>query len=751
MTPVHERPDEGAETHASRGARTVLLPIRWPSHAADLSRAAGPLSPRRRVLGIVTLASLPLIALALYGLWLGKASSEARVSEERIAVARAAALTASGFVEGHLSTARSLAQTRSVRDSTTANAALTDIMPKVLAVNPEWEGWGVFDADGWNIVSSTSASHTQNIGDRPYFQQMLAANQPTVGPALISRVTGVLSIALAVPVDFSDGGQGGLVVFLPIARLNARLQDLRSDTSLRLILIDTEGNAIAHPDPGVAGNLEPMRGDPSVDAVLAGQSGSNIAHDSAGEQVLEAFVPVPGLGWGALVVQPTAVAFDVAVRQSIIGSGVLVLAVAMAGSIAWYLGGWLERAYRQQREATAQAAATTRTLAVVTAESEQRRRFLEGVISSAPIAIAILEGPDYRHETINARYQALRPNTPILGRPLADVFPQSVEQGLLAIVDQVYASGQQYVGSDVPWRIDDDRGTTETRYFTYSIARIDDADGQPSAILSVVLETTQAVLVRQQAEREKDEFLSMASHELKTPLTSLGLAAQLIDRMLRHGTLDHDRLERHVGTIRDQVERAARLIGDLLDVSRFEAGRLDMNWGRVDLGVLSRAAIQCEVDALPEYSRRRIELRTDGQSTRVTADEARLEQVLTNLLSNAVKYSPNDASVDVRIEHEGGDTILEVVDRGIGVPQDERARLFAPFRRTARAVNMGIEGTGLGLYITRRIVESHGGTIEHRETPGGGATFRVRLPTVAHPTEGVPPELPVSEPAPDAR
>jgi signal transduction histidine kinase len=266
------------------------------------------------------------------------------------------------------------------------------------------------------------------------------------------------------------------------------------------------------------------------------------------------------------------------------------------------------------------------------------------------------------------------------------------------------------------------------RYFTQVVARLDDEAGAPEAILSIVLETTDAVLARHRAEREKDELLSTASHELKTPLTSLGLAAQMIDRMLEHGPFDEARLTRHVGTIRGQTARLARLVGLLLDVSRFETGRLALSWEPVDLVFLTRMAVARERDTLPEGTAHQVVLQVEGTSVIAEGDEARLEQVIANLLSNAVKYSPAGGLVEVVVRQEHGQALIDVVDRGIGVPEGERDQLFAPFSRTPSAIESGIEGTGLGLYISRRIVEAHGGSITLLETPGGGSTFRVTLP-----------------------
>jgi signal transduction histidine kinase len=317
----------------------------------------------------------------------------------------------------------------------------------------------------------------------------------------------------------------------------------------------------------------------------------------------------------------------------------------------------------------------------------------------------------------------------MLDRTIDEVFSPSTATAMRETFDRVAETGEQAVLVDRPLQVDGSGGAgSQLRYFTQVVAPLADESGQPDAILSIVLETTDVVLARQRAEREKDELLSTASHELKTPLTSLALAAQMIDRMHERGPRDDARLERYLGTIRAQIARLTRLIGSLLDVSRVETGRLVLAWEPVDLSLLARMAVARERDSLPEESGHRIVLRLDAPVLMVDGDEARLEQVLANLLSNAVKYSPAGGLVEVVVWSETGGAIVEVVDRGIGVPLAERPQLFAPFSRTTTALGTGIEGTGLGLYISRRIVEAHGGTIDVRDTPGGGATFRVALP-----------------------
>jgi signal transduction histidine kinase len=703
--------------HAASGAETAKTPesavVPSPTH-------------RRQVVRIVATASLPLIALVVIGILQGKVLAEARVAEERIALARVGALTAAAFVDGNLSTARSLSRIGAIMVPRTA-PELEETFQAILAENPDWEGWGLAGPDGWNIITTGARPGTLNVADRPYFQEALRTGRAVVSPAVLNRRTGQPTVVLAVPIDLEGAGRGAIIVSLSTARLASELQLLRQDPSIRIVLVDSEGALFAHPDPALAAALPSLRGRPAVDAALRGDSGGLVGTEDGAEAIV-AFAPVPSLGWGIVVSQPAAVAFDVVRRQTTLGIVILALAIILAGIISWQLGGRLAELYHRQRVATARAEASARALERVSAESERRRRFFEGVIASAPVAIAILRGPEYRLEELNARYAALRPEQKMPGRPIAELFPPPTAQAMRELFDRAYASGEQIVLADRAWQLDDDASGRPTRYFTHIVARLDDEAGRPDAILSVVLETTDVVLSRQRAEREKDEILSTASHELKTPLTSLGLAAQMIDRMLERGPFDEARLARHVATIQGQAARVTRLIASLLDVSRIEIGRLGLTWESVDLVQLARAGVVRERDTLPDQSAHQIVLRAERGPVVVEGDEARIEQVIANLLSNAVKYSPDGGLVEVVLASEDGRAILEVVDRGIGVPEKERELLFAPFRRATSAVDAGVEGTGLGLYISRRIVEAHGGSIELRETPGGGATFRVTLP-----------------------
>jgi signal transduction histidine kinase len=234
----------------------------------------------------------------------------------------------------------------------------------------------------------------------------------------------------------------------------------------------------------------------------------------------------------------------------------------------------------------------------------------------------------------------------------------------------------------------------------------------------------------QEAVEAREKFLSIASHELKTPLTVLRLAAQALERIATGGGAagasggappGPDRAVAAARKITENVERLARIVDDLLDVSRMMAGRMELRIEPVDLVALVRETVA----RLGELAARSgCEVRLHLPDSLVgTWDRQRLDQVLTNLLTNALKYG-HGKPVDVTVERHGGRAVLAVRDHGIGIAEEAQARIFEPYERAAGA---GYAGTGLGLWIVRQILEALGGTIAVTSRPGAGATFVVTL------------------------
>ncbi len=229
----------------------------------------------------------------------------------------------------------------------------------------------------------------------------------------------------------------------------------------------------------------------------------------------------------------------------------------------------------------------------------------------------------------------------------------------------------------------------------------------------------------EEAVRIRDEFLSIASHELKTPLTSLQLQIESLQRIVQRESDARagDKVQRKLTAVAGQVERLTALVANLLDVSRLGAGKLELVLAEVALGDVVREVAARLADQA-ERAGATLTLAID-ERVRGVWDPMRLDQVVTNLVSNALKYGAGKP-VELGVSWRGGLARLEVRDHGIGIAPVDAERIFARFERAVSAQHYG--GLGLGLYITRQLVHAHGGTVVVESTLGEGACFVVELP-----------------------
>ncbi|PLS80167.1 MAG: hypothetical protein CYG59_09445, partial [Chloroflexi bacterium] len=229
----------------------------------------------------------------------------------------------------------------------------------------------------------------------------------------------------------------------------------------------------------------------------------------------------------------------------------------------------------------------------------------------------------------------------------------------------------------------------------------------------------------QDAVRLRDDFLSIAAHELKTPVTSLLGHSQLLQRRAaRDGALGERNL-RALQVIEAQAERLTRLINALLEVSRLATGHFHLDRQPLDLAGLVRRVYEEVQPMLEGYQ---LELVCPDQPVMIDGDALRLEQVLQNLIQNAVKYSPQRNPIRVSLELQDDHAILAVADRGIGIPPAALPNLFQRFFRAANLAQKDTAGMGIGLYVVHEIVSRHGGRVEVTSEEGQGSTFRVVLP-----------------------
>lgn len=232
----------------------------------------------------------------------------------------------------------------------------------------------------------------------------------------------------------------------------------------------------------------------------------------------------------------------------------------------------------------------------------------------------------------------------------------------------------------------------------------------------------------QMAVASRDVFLSIASHELKTPLTSLTIQAQMRRRQLDRGNVAQfspDRVRQMVESDARQLDRLNRLIDDMLDISRINTGKLAIHPEPVNLLQLAREVADRHAD---QYAKAGCEISVRGDDHVIGLwDRFRIEQVVTNLLSNALKYGAG-RPVEILVRDHGREASLEVQDHGIGIAPEDRDRIFRQFERAGGASE--VSGLGLGLYIVHQILELHGGSVRVESTVGRGSRFIVTLPTV---------------------
>jgi signal transduction histidine kinase len=254
------------------------------------------------------------------------------------------------------------------------------------------------------------------------------------------------------------------------------------------------------------------------------------------------------------------------------------------------------------------------------------------------------------------------------------------------------------------------------------LTRVADQIGLVAHSNRLLSQQRQTMLRLQELDQMKSDFVAITSHELRTPITAIrGFVKTL---MRNRDRLTREQLASFLGTIDRQSARLARLVEDLLFVSRIEAGTVRFAREPVDLARFLHES----VEALGPEGRSRVDVRVAADAGVVVIDPQRLDQILRNLVENALKFSPPDAVVTVAAELRAGTVTVEVADRGVGISPEDLPMIFDRFHQVGHVMTRENEGAGLGLYITKRLVEAMDGTIEVASTLGEGTTFTVRVP-----------------------
>ncbi len=295
----------------------------------------------------------------------------------------------------------------------------------------------------------------------------------------------------------------------------------------------------------------------------------------------------------------------------------------------------------------------------------------------------------------------------------------------LAEMGKAVAAGDDYIAREMRCARKD--GSLIWASLTVSILR--DEEGVPLFAVGML----EDVSSRKEAERVKDEFVSVVGHELRTPLTSIRGSLGL----LAGGVMGElpDEATGMLGTAISSTDRLVRLINDILDIERMDSGRAEIEVASVSASELVELSTQAVAGVATEAD---VVLRTEIDDTTIICDADKIVQVLTNLLGNAIKFSPSGGTVGITVASAGEDALFSVSDAGRGIPADKIESIFERFNQVDSSDAREKGGTGLGLAIAQRIVEQHGGRIWAESSEGAGSTFRFTLPLEPQPAIVMP-------------
>ncbi len=357
--------------------------------------------------------------------------------------------------------------------------------------------------------------------------------------------------------------------------------------------------------------------------------------------------------------------------------------------------------------------------------NKQQEEFYS-IFMNAPALITICRGTDLHFEFANKAFQNFYGQQEYHGKIATDVYPNFANSSLYQIAKQVMESGEPYVGKAFPIRRTDLVSQQSIdNWFDFIYTPVYAQDGRVDGIAFFGFDVTDLIKAQQatkQLMQRKDEFMSIASHELKTPITSLKGSLQIATRLVQK--------DGHMKSIFPFIEKAGKqtgrltaLVDDLLDVTKIHAGKMMFNYSWFNA---AEAFKECIEDTQAHVASHQIIIKGDADAM-IHADKHRLEQVITNLISNAMKYSPDAKEVIFTNEVQDGMLKVSVQDFGIGIPPDKKDFVFDRFFRVQESSHK-FSGLGLGLYITSEIIRRHEGVIGVESTENKGSTFWFYIP-----------------------
>ena len=501
---------------------------------------------------------------------------------------------------------------------------------------------------------------------------------------------------------------GYLGVSVLIERIGRRLSTIQFADQSACQVLDQTG------EPLFANDFRPNTGTSSArESIVPKEISETKSGNLERGGMLYSFSPVPATGWVAVVKQPKSVAYK-PVRDFVSLMATLAAwLMAFTAIFAWF-GGFF---YRRQTEAARRI--------------EREVIFNEKILANTPVGIAFIDPVSKKFSQANEafvqmaeRFGGLPHNQDVIGASY-----EAVKIAAGDAIERVLTFGTPFQLIEQPYQ--DEGGMTH--FVNVTLLRLQAPDETIQGVLYFVEDKTRDVTLRHElisANTAKDQFLALLSHELRNPLSPvIAMVSELEATAPRSG-----KLRQALEVIRRNVELEARLIDDLLDVTRIAKGKLQLTFEVVDVHEILRRAYEiCREDIVKKSIGAKFQFA--AREAYVEGDPARLQQVFWNLIKNSVKFTPANGRITIATSNPLADEIeVRVTDTGIGIEEDQIGKIFNAFEQGQASITRRFGGLGLGLAISKAMVDAHRGKI-HVESPGKdkGTTFIVQLKTVPKP------------------
>ena len=581
--------------------------------------------------------------------------------------------------------------------------------------HPQIDGMFITMPDGTLLASIPTAPELtgKDFGSEHWREQAAATTGvyvSAVHPRLSDNrpVTDIVG-AVRAP-DRSILGYVGVSVL--VERIGRRLSTIEFSDRLLFEVLDQNGNALFasdfKPNPATA---SPTKNSQLIKEISQSKSGHFEGHGN-----LYSFSPVESTGWVAVVEQPKALAYqpvhDLLGRMTVLAAWLIVLTTVFA---------WLgSRFYQRQMESRQRL--------------EREVIFNEKMLANMPGGIAFVDPVSRRFLHANDAFVRMAERFGDLpdGRDITEITCEEVKIAPPGAIERVLSFGTPFQLTERPLK--DKTGVTH--FLDINLLRLQGAQETIQGALYLVEDKTRDVTLRQEliaANAAKDQFLALLSHELRSPLSPVIAMVGELEAEVPDSQPVREALE----VVRRNVELEARLIDDLLDVTRISKGKLQLSFETICVHqVIQRAYEICRKEI--EAKNLEVKLHLRAVHTHVEGDPARLQQVFWNLIKNSVKFTPEKGRITIETLNPSPDKIeARIIDTGIGIEQEKIDKIFNAFEQGQAEITRRFGGLGLGLSISKALIDAHGGKIRV-QSPGKdqGATFSVKLNTVLAPIGG---------------